>query len=230
MRGKPHSAERRRPAVEPKTQVRRLPQRGAYDRPTIDAILDEGIVCHVGFADEGLPVVIPTGYVRDGDRLLLHGSRASRMMRHLAAGAPVCVTVTLLDGLVLARSAFNHSMNYRSVVVHGQAKVVPAEEANAFLLRYMERLLPGRWDAVRQPSAKELSATLCVELPLDAASAKVRTGPPVDEPEDLAFPAWAGVVPLALATGTPLQDAQQAKAPAPSHVTGWRPERRSTKQ
>ncbi|MCA1811045.1 MAG: pyridoxamine 5'-phosphate oxidase family protein [Halobacteriales archaeon] len=212
--------------MEPQTQVRRVPQRGVYDRAAIDAILDEGIVCHVGFVDEGLPYVIPTGYVRDGDRLLLHGSRASRMMRHLAAGAPVCVTVTLLDGLVLARSAFHHSMNYRSVVVHGQAKPIPPEATNALLFRYMERLLPGRWDDVRQPSAKELAGTLAVELPLDAASAKVRTGPPLDEPEDIPFPAWAGVVPLRLAAGTAEQDPQQAKAPAPANVVGWRPERR----
>ncbi|MEA3203171.1 MAG: uncharacterized protein QOI63_846 [Thermoplasmata archaeon] len=212
--------------MEPKTQVRRLPQRGVYDRAAIDAILDEGLVCHVGFVDEGLPVVIPTGYVRDGDRILLHGSRASRMMRHLAAGAPVCVTVTLLDGVVLARSAFNHSMNYRSVVVHGQATVVPESATNAVLLAYMERMLPGRWDAVRQPSAKELAATLAVELPLTAASAKVRGGPPMDEPEDLAFPAWAGVLPLRTVVDPPRQDAQQAAAPAPAHVADWRPDRR----
>jgi nitroimidazol reductase NimA-like FMN-containing flavoprotein (pyridoxamine 5'-phosphate oxidase superfamily) len=216
--------------MEPQTQVRRVPQRGVYDRAAIDAILDEGIVCHVGFVDEGLPYVIPTGYVRDGNRLLLHGSRASRMMRHLASGAPVCVTVTLLDGLVLARSAFHHSMNYRSVVVHGSAQPIPSEATNALLFRYMERLLPGRWDDVRQPNTKELAGTLAVELPLDAASAKVRTGPPLDEPEDVAFPAWAGVVPLHLAAGTAEQDPQQAKAPAPANVTGWRPERRTPKQ
>jgi nitroimidazol reductase NimA-like FMN-containing flavoprotein (pyridoxamine 5'-phosphate oxidase superfamily) len=212
--------------MEPQTRVRRVPQRGVYDRAAIAAILDEGIVCHVGFVDEGLPVVIPTGYVRDGDRLLLHGSRASRMMRHLASGAPVCVTVTLLDGIVLARSAFHHSMNYRSVVVHGQAAAIPEAETNALLLRYMERLLPGRWDAVRQPSAKELAGTLAVELPLTAASAKVRTGPPLDEPEDVGFPVWAGVVPLRVAADAPRQDPTQAPAPAPVHVTAWRPDRR----
>ncbi|HEX2065789.1 MAG TPA: pyridoxamine 5'-phosphate oxidase family protein [Candidatus Thermoplasmatota archaeon] len=208
--------------MQPQTKVRRLPQRGTYDRAAIDAILDEALVCHVGFVDGGLPVVIPTGFVRDGDRLLLHGSRASRMMRHLASGAPVCVTVTLLDGLVLARSAFHHSMNYRSVVVHGQARPVPDREANAALLAYMERLLPGRWDAVRQPDAKELAGTLVVGLPLAAASAKVRAGPPGDEPEDLGFPAWAGVLPLRTVVGPAEQDPQQAPAPVPPHVSGWR--------
>jgi hypothetical protein len=190
--------------VQPQTQVRRVPQRGVYDPAAIAAILDEGIVCHVGFVDEGLPVVIPTGYVRDGARMLLHGSRASRMMRHLASGAPVCVAVTLLDGIVLARSAFNHSMNYRSVVVQGAATPIPDAEAGAVLLAYMERLLPGRWDAVRQPNAKELAGTLVVELPLTAASAKVRTGPPMDDAEDLAFPAWAGVVPLRTVVDAPI--------------------------
>jgi nitroimidazol reductase NimA-like FMN-containing flavoprotein (pyridoxamine 5'-phosphate oxidase superfamily) len=212
--------------VQPQTQVRRVPQRGVYDPAAIAAILDEGIVCHVGFVDEGLPVVIPTGYVRDGGRMLLHGSRASRMMRHLASGAPVCVAVTLLDGVVLARSAFNHSMNYRSVVVQGAATPMPDAEANAVLLAYMERLLPGRWDAVRQPNAKELAATLVVELPLTAASAKVRTGPPMDDAEDLAFPAWAGVVPLRTVVDAPIQDARQEPQPAPPHVASWRPEKR----
>jgi nitroimidazol reductase NimA-like FMN-containing flavoprotein (pyridoxamine 5'-phosphate oxidase superfamily) len=212
--------------VQPQTQVRRVPQRGVYDRAAIDAILDEGLVCHVGFVDDGLPVVIPTGYARDGDRLLLHGSRASRMMKTLASGAPVCVTVTLLDGIVLARSAFHHSINYRSVIVHGQAQPIPEGETNAVLLAYMERILPGRWDAVRQPNAKELAGTLAVELPLTAASAKVRTGPPMDEPEDQSFPAWAGVIPLRTHVEPAWQDPKQAAAPAPAHVANWRPDRR----
>jgi nitroimidazol reductase NimA-like FMN-containing flavoprotein (pyridoxamine 5'-phosphate oxidase superfamily) len=148
------------------------------------------------------------------------------MMRHLASGAPVCVTVTLLDGLVLARAAFHHSMNYRSVVVHGQATPIPEGETNAVLLRYMERLLPGRWDAVRLPSAKELAGTLAVALPLTAASAKVRMGPPLDEPEDLAFPVWAGVVPLRMAVDAPRQDPQQTVMATPPHVAAWRPDRR----
>jgi uncharacterized protein len=188
-------------AITPKTQVRRMPDRGVFDRQAIYHILDEGLVCHAGFQMDGQPFVIPTGYARDGDRLLLHGSSASRMMRTLAAGEPVCVTVTLLDGLVLAKSAFHHSMNYRSVVVLGQAKPVLDEAAKWNALRaFTEHMVPGRWADVRQPNAQEMKATLVVELPIEEASAKVRTGPPKDDEEDLALPVWAGVVPLAQMT------------------------------
>lgn len=215
------SASARAPA--PNLRVRRLPERGAYDRATIDAILDEGLVAHVGFVHDGAPVVIPTGYVRDGDRLLLHGSRASGMMRALAGGQPVCVTVTLLDGLVLAKSGFNHSMNYRSVVVHGRATPVPDADKEAALRAYMERLLPGRWDALRPTTADELAGTAVAALPLDAASAKVRTGPPKDEAGDLAWPVWSGVLPLTTHVGPPVADAPTAAAghPVPGHVAGW---------
>jgi nitroimidazol reductase NimA-like FMN-containing flavoprotein (pyridoxamine 5'-phosphate oxidase superfamily) len=207
----------------PRTTVRRLPTRGVYDPETIAAILDEGFVCHVGFVAEGQPFVIPTIYGRKGDRLYLHGSAVSRLLRTLAGGVPVCVTVTLVDGLVLARSVFNHSMNYRSVVVLGTATVVPGEEKVAALQTIAEHVAPGRWKEARGPSANELKATLVLSLPLDEASAKVRTGPPEDEDEDYALPHWAGVLPLALAASSPAADPRlPAGTPLPPSVRGWR--------
>jgi nitroimidazol reductase NimA-like FMN-containing flavoprotein (pyridoxamine 5'-phosphate oxidase superfamily) len=190
-----------------RTQVKRLPKRGVYDKVQVHAILDEGIVCHVGFALEGQTYVIPTGYVRVDDRIYLHGSPASRMLGALKEGIDVCLTVTLLDGLVLARSAFHHSMNYRSVVVLGKAKMVtdPAEKVEA-LRAFVDHVVPGRWDEVRQPTAKELNGTHVLALPLDEVSAKVRTGPPIDDEEDYALPIWAGVVPLRTGTGEPISD------------------------
>lgn len=211
------------PPPSPRTRVRRLPDRGAYDRATLDAILDEGLVAHLGFALEGQPYVIPVLYGRDGDRLLFHGSAASRMVRGLEGGIPACATVTLLDGLVLARSAFHHSANYRSVVVLGTARPIddPAEK-EAALRVISEHLLPGRWDEVRPPSEKELRATSVLWLPLDEASAKIRTGPPKEDEEDLAREVWAGVLPLALAAGEPVADGAGRPAPLPEHVRGWR--------
>lgn len=207
-----------------RTRVRRLPKRGAYDRATIDAILDEGLICHLGFVADGAPLVIPTGYARDGDRLLLHGSRTSASMRVLAAGAPACVTVTLLDGLVLARSAFHHSMNYRSVVVLGVAdEITEPAEKRAALDVLVEHLVPGRTADARGPDDRELELTTVVALPLDEASAKVRTGGPSDDEEDHALPIWAGVVPLALSAGTEVDDDTIAPgAPAPGYVTAYR--------
>ena len=165
------------------------------------------MVCHVGFAVEGQPFVIPTMFARVGDELYLHGSAASRMLRNLSAGAPVCVTVTLIDGLVLARSVFNHSMNYRSVVALGQAKLIdePAEKLRA-LQAFTEKLIPGRWQDARQPNEKELKATSIVRLPLTEISAKVRTGPVEDDPEDYALRVWAGVIPLRLVPDAPIRD------------------------
>jgi nitroimidazol reductase NimA-like FMN-containing flavoprotein (pyridoxamine 5'-phosphate oxidase superfamily) len=210
----------------PRTKLRRMPERGSHDRAVLDAILDEALVCHVGFVEEdGRPVVIPTGFVRDGDRLILHGSKASRMLRHLAAGKDVCVTVTLIDGLVLARSGFNHSMNYRSAVVFGRATPVPDTEKEAALRVYMERLLPGRWDSLRPASAKELLATEVVSLPLDEASAKVRDYGVKDDAEDAAWPVWAGIVPLALTASDPIADAG-VRLPVPPGLAGWSPTRR----
>jgi uncharacterized protein len=181
-------------------RVKREPQRGVYERETIDAILDEALVCHLGFAIDGQPYVIPTLHARVGDRLYVHGSAASRMLRHAAADARICVTVTLLDGLVLARSVFNHSIDYRSVVVLGTPTLVEdvAEKREA-LHAFTEHIAPGRWDEARQPTDKELKATWILSIPLDEASAKIRTGPPEDEPEDRDLPVWAGVVPIHLA-------------------------------
>jgi nitroimidazol reductase NimA-like FMN-containing flavoprotein (pyridoxamine 5'-phosphate oxidase superfamily) len=190
-----------------RTQVRRLPQRAAYDRDTVYRILDEGLVCHIGFVEEGRPVVIPTGYGRKDDTLYIHGSTASRMFRTLAAGAEVCVTVTLLDGLVLARSAFHHSMNYRSVIIFGRASVIDDPVAKLAALEvFTEHVAPGRWREIRPPSPKELQATMVLAIPLKEASAKVRTGPPHDDEEDYALPVWAGVLPFSNATGEPLPD------------------------
>ena len=181
-------------------RVKREPQRGVYDRETIDAILDEALVCHLGFAVDGQPYVIPTLHARVGDLLYVHGSAASRMLRHAASDARICVTVTLLDGLVLARSVFNHSIDYRSVVVLGTPTLVEAvDEKREALRAFTEHVAPGRWEEARQPTEQELKATWILSIPLDEASAKVRTGPPEDEPEDLDLPVWAGVVPIHLA-------------------------------
>jgi uncharacterized protein len=190
-----------------RTEVHRLPLRGTYDRETIDAILDEGLICHVGFVSDGSPFVIPTGYGRDGDRLLIHGSAASRMLRALSIGAEACITVTLLDGLVLARSAFHHSMNYRSVVVLANGTLIDEPEAKMAALRVItERLVPGRWDGVRQPTPQEMKGTTVLSFPINEASAKVRVGPPKDDEEDYALPIWAGVLPLSLVPGAAIAD------------------------
>jgi hypothetical protein len=181
-------------------RVKREPQRGVYDRETIDAILDEALVCHLGFAVDGQPYVIPTLHARVGELLYIHGSAASRMLRHAASDVRICVTVTLLDGLVLARSVFNHSIDYRSVVVLGTPTLVEdVGEKREALHAFTEHIAPGRWEEARQPTDQELKATWILSLPLDEASAKIRTGPPEDEPEDLDLPVWAGVVPIHLA-------------------------------
>jgi uncharacterized protein len=188
-----------------------MPARADYDRETIDAILDEALVAHVGFAVEGQPYVIPTLHARVGNSVCFHGSSASRTVRALAAGAPVCLTVTLLDGLVLARSAVHHSVNYRSVVVLGQATAIEGEgERMEAIEAFTERLIPGRWDEVRPPTAKELKAIQVFALPLSEASAKVRSGPPVDDEEDYALDTWAGVIPLETVAGPPTPDGRLA--------------------
>jgi nitroimidazol reductase NimA-like FMN-containing flavoprotein (pyridoxamine 5'-phosphate oxidase superfamily) len=189
-------------APSTRTRVRRVPNRADYTRETIDAILDEALVAHLGFSVDGQPYVIPTLHARVGDIVYVHGSSASRMIRSLTGGLPACLTVTLVDGLVLARSAFHHSMNYRSVVVLGEARPVEGvDERLAALEAFTERLVPGRWDEVRPPTAQELKGTRVLALDLDEASAKVRTGPPVDDDEDYALDVWAGVVPLTLQPG-----------------------------
>jgi nitroimidazol reductase NimA-like FMN-containing flavoprotein (pyridoxamine 5'-phosphate oxidase superfamily) len=194
-----------------------------YDREAIYKILDESFVCHVGFAAEGQPFVIPTMFARVGDHLYLHGSAASRMLRGLSSGLPVCITVTLLDGLVLARSVFNHSMNYRSVVALGHATPIddPAEKLRA-LQAFTEKLIPGRWDDARQPNEKEVRATNILKLPLTEASAKVRTGGVEDDAEDYSFPVWAGVIPLRLIADAPVRDDRCDRAiPTPPYAANF---------
>jgi uncharacterized protein len=191
----------------PRTKLHRVPQRGTHDRETIDAILDEALVSHVGFVHDGRPAVVPTLHARVGDEVLLHGSAASRMLRTLSDGFDVCLTATLIDGLVLARSAFHHSMNYRSVVLYGRARPVTAtEQREAALEAFTEKLVPGRWNAVRWPTEKELKGTAVLALPIEEGSAKVRTGPPIDDEEDYELDAWAGVVPLRLTPGAAVPD------------------------
>jgi nitroimidazol reductase NimA-like FMN-containing flavoprotein (pyridoxamine 5'-phosphate oxidase superfamily) len=203
-----------------RTRVKRQPDRSRDDRAMAYAILDEGRVAHVGFAPDGQPFVIPMAYGRDGDRLLLHGAKASRLIRTTGGGVPVCVTVTLLDGLVLARSTFHHSMNYRSVVLLGQATRVEGDEAKTRALEaFTDKLVPGRWPEVRWPSRKELKATHVLSLPIDEASAKVRTGGPVDDEPDYALEVWAGVVPLSLTASDPIPDPDgRPDAVVPEHV------------
>jgi nitroimidazol reductase NimA-like FMN-containing flavoprotein (pyridoxamine 5'-phosphate oxidase superfamily) len=190
-----------------RTKLKRLPKRGHFDRETVYGILDEGFICHVGFAPLGQPFVIPTGYARVDDKLYIHGSQASRMLRTLSGGLDACVTVTIVDGLVLARSAFHHSMNYRSVVIFGRAEIVEdPEEKMAALVALSEHIVRGRWADVREPNEEELIKTTVLELPLVEASAKIRTGPPLDDEEDYALPMWAGVIPLRLEAGEPIND------------------------
>src|ERR1700733_6023735 len=204
----------------PRTRVIREAERGVYDREVAYQILDEGFLCHVGFVADGQPFVIPTSYGRKDDSLYVHGSAASRMLRQMKEGVPVCVTVTLLDGLVLARSVFNHSMNYRSVVILGKATLVDEAAEKLEALRLLsEHIIPGRWDDARQPNERELKATSVLRVPIEEFSANVRTGPPVDDEEDYAFPTWAGVVPLEMKIGAPLNDARlDSKHEVPQYV------------
>jgi len=190
-----------------RTRVVREADRAVYDREAVYRILDEGFLCHVGFAVDGQPFVIPTSYGRKDANLYIHGSAASRMLRQMKEGVAVCITVTLLDGLVLARSVFNHSMNYRSVVVLGKATLVDDPEEKLEALRILsEHILPGRWDDARQPNERELKATSVLRVPIEEFSAKVRIGPPIDDAEDMTFPTWAGVVPLEMKVGDPVDD------------------------
>ncbi len=206
-----------------RTKLKRLPKRGHFDRETIYPILDEALICYVGFAVEGQPYVIPTGFARIGDDLYIHGSSASRMLRNIAKGIDVCVTVTLLDGLVLARSAFHHSMNYRSVVILGKAALVEdADEKNKALEAFTEHIIPGRWAEVRWPTELELTATSVLKLPIQEASAKIRTGDPKDDEEDYAMDVWAGVLPLELQCGAAVRDARfEVQAEVPAYVANY---------
>ena len=211
-----------------RTKLKRLPKRGVYDRELVCQILDEGFICHVGFAVEGQPFVIPTGYVRVDEQLLIHGSQLSRMLRTVSSGIDVCVTVTLVDGLVLARSAFHHSINYRSVVVFGRARIVEDKTAKlAALFAFSEQVIPGRWNDVREPTEQELKATTVLSLPLAEVSAKVRTGPPLDDEEDYALNVWAGVLPLKIAAGAPVPDPRlPERVEAPSYTLNYSREKK----
>jgi nitroimidazol reductase NimA-like FMN-containing flavoprotein (pyridoxamine 5'-phosphate oxidase superfamily) len=210
-------------APSERSRVRRAPKRAEYDRETIDAILDEALVAHLGFVADGQPYVIPTLHARVGDEVLVHGSAASRMVTLLGAGLPACLTVTLIDGLVLARSAFHHSMNYRSVVVLGTARFVEGpEERERALEAFTEKLLPGRWDEVRPPSRQELKGTRVLALPLTEASAKLRAGGPVDDEADYELDVWAGVIPLALTPDVPQQDERlRQEVGLPPSLAAW---------
>jgi len=210
-----------------RTRVVRESHRGVYDRATAYQILDQGFICHVGFVADGQPFVIPTAYGRAGNDLYLHGSAASRMLRNLDKGIPVCVTVTLLEGLVLARSLFNHSMNYRSVVVLGTAvAVLDAKEKLDALESLSEHIVPGRWAESRQPNETELKQTLVMRLPIEEFSAKVRQGPPIDDEQDYSFPTWAGVIPLQMVPGAPENDPRlDPKTPVPVYASAYSRER-----
>jgi nitroimidazol reductase NimA-like FMN-containing flavoprotein (pyridoxamine 5'-phosphate oxidase superfamily) len=204
-----------------RTRVRRLPKRGAYDSETINSILDEAFVCHIGFVVDGQPYVIPTGFARIDNDLYIHGSSASRMLRSLAEGVQVCVTVTLVDGLVLARSAFHHSMNYRSVVILGKATLIEEpQEKDRAMEALTEHIVPGRWKDVRWPTELELKATSVLKVPIEEASAKIRTGGPVDDEEDYALPVWAGVVPCRLTFGSAFTD-DRVTATVPDYVNAY---------
>ncbi|MFQ5489462.1 MAG: pyridoxamine 5'-phosphate oxidase family protein [Phycisphaerae bacterium] len=208
----------------PQSSIRQLPKRGSYDRDTIYAILDEALLAHVGFEQQGQPYVIPMAYARMGDRLVLHGAANSRIMTTMATGQPLCVTVTLLDDLVLAKSALHHSMNYRSVVILGRARpVTDAQEKRSALRAIVEHIVPGRWEQCRQPTPGEEQATGVATLAIDQASAKLRTGPPIDAPEDQDLAFWAGLLPISTTLGPPqAADYSPADAPVPDHVASYR--------
>jgi nitroimidazol reductase NimA-like FMN-containing flavoprotein (pyridoxamine 5'-phosphate oxidase superfamily) len=210
--------------VTARNRVRRMPRRGHYDRDTVHAIIDEALVCHVAFAVDGVPTVIPTLHARRGDSLLLHGAKTSRLLQHAAAGNPISVAITLVDGIVLARSVFHHSMNYRSVVIHGAGTLVESEEEKlAALEAFAEHIARGRWADARRPTRKELKATSVVAIPIEVAAAKIRTGPPLDDDEDYSLPIWAGVLPLRLVPGTAVPDPKLGSGiQVPAYVRRYR--------
>jgi hypothetical protein len=211
------------PIIE-RNQVHRVPKRGQYDKATIYRILDEGLVCHVGLVEDGQPVVIPMNYARHDDSVILHGAPASRLLKYVQAGQPVCVTVTLLDGLVLARSVYHHSMNYRSAVVFGRGRLIEAEQEKLAALEALtEHILPGRWQAARRPNRQELDATAVVSIAIESASAKVRTGPAADDEDDYQLPVWAGVLPIQQQALTPVNDPRLRKdISIPQSVSNYR--------
>ena len=207
--------------VTPLNRVKRLPDRGHYDRETIYPIVDAGLICHVAFVVDGRPFAIPTLHARDGDTLLLHGASTSRMLRHLAQGGEVCVTVTHVDGLVLAKSVFNHSINYRSAVLFGRGRLIEDEAGKmAALAAFTEKILPGRWAEARLPNAVEMKATSVIAVEIESASAKIRTGPPHDDDEDLELPVWVGVLPITQSTGAPIPAGYGPVVDVPSYLKG----------
>jgi uncharacterized protein len=214
-----------------KNRIHRMPKRGHYDRETIYQILDEALICHVGFVDQDQPYVIPINFARVEDSIVLHGAKASRLLKHIEAGHPVCVEATIVDGLVLARSVFHHSVNYRSVVLFGRGRLIADEQEKlAALEAVTEHLIPGRWKEARLPSQKELNATSVVSIQIDEASAKVRVGPPVDEEEDYVLPVWAGILPLQELPLAPVRDALQSEAvPMPEYVEQYSRKREKTR-
>lgn len=207
--------------VTPLNRVKRLPDRGHYDRETIYPIVDAGLICHVAFVVDGRPFAIPTLHARDGDTLLLHGASTSRMLRHLAQGGEVCVTVTHVDGLVLAKSVFNHSINYRSAVLFGRGRLIEDEAGKmAALAAFTEKILPGRWADARLPNAVEMKATSVIAVEIESASAKIRTGPPHDDDEDLELPVWVGVLPITQSTGAPIPAGYGPVVELPGYLQG----------
>ena len=206
-----------------RNRVKRIPERGHYDRETIYHILDEALICHVGFVEKGQLFVIPINFARVDDAIFLHGAKASRLLKHIEAGHPVCVETTIVDGLVLARSVFHHSMNYRSVVLFGKGRLIEDEQEKLTALKAItEHLIPGRWQEARLPNRKELNATSVVSIDIGEASAKIRVGPPVDEDEDYVLPVWAGILPLRETPLPPTQDELQSDdIPLPPYIAGY---------
>lgn len=206
-----------------KNRIKRLPKRGQYDRETIYRILDEALICHVGFVQNDQPFVIPINFARVDDTIVLHGAKASRLLKHIAAGQPVCVEATVVDGLVLARSVFHHSVNYRSVILFGTGRAVDEEhEKLAALKAITDHLIPGRWQETRLPNRKEMNGTRVVSIKIEEASAKVRVGPPVDDQEDYALPVWAGILPLHESALTPMPDERLPEnIPLPGYIAGY---------
>ena len=209
--------------IDDRNRIRRKPDRGRFERDVIYPIIDEALICHVGFVEDGQPFVIPTLHARLDDSLILHGARASRMLKHIQAGHPVCATFTLVDGLVLARSVFNHSMNYRSAVVFGRGRLIEADDEKMHALEVLtEHIARGRWAEARKPTIKEMNATTVVGITIEQASAKMRTGPPGDDEADYALPIWAGVLPLGEQAGAPLPDPRLREGiPVPDSVRGY---------
>ncbi len=206
-----------------RNRIKRIPERGHYDRETIYHILDEALICHVGFVEKGQPFVIPINFARVDDTIILHGAKASRLLKHIEAGYPVCVEATIVDGLVLARSVFHHSINYRSVILFGKGRLIQDEQEKLMALQAVtEHLIPGRWQEARLPNRKELNSTRVVSIEIDEASAKVRLGPPVDEDEDYTLPVWAGILPLQEVPLQPAQDAlQPGEIPVPEYIAAY---------